>query len=38
MTEMMIEMKKMFEEKLRTLEMENNILKEKGRKVWVFKN
>ena len=32
MTEMMIEMKKMFEEKLRTLEMENNVLKEKAEK------
>ena len=31
-TEMMIEMKKMFEEKIRALEMENNILKEKARK------
>ena len=31
-TEMMIEMKKMFEEKLQTLEMENNVLKEKARK------
>ena len=37
-TEMMIKMKKMFEERLRTLEMENNVLKEKGWKVWVFKN
>ena len=36
-TEMMIEMKKMFKEKLRTLEMENNVLK-KSQKVWVFKN
>ena len=32
MMEMMIEMKKMFEEKLRTLEMENNVLKEKAGK------
>ena len=31
-TEMMIEMKKMFEEKMRTLEMENNVLKEKAGK------
>ena len=31
-TEMMIEMKKMFEEKMQALEMENNILKEKARK------
>ena len=29
---MMIEMKKMFEEKLRTLEMDNNVLKEKAGK------
>ena len=29
---MMIEMKKMFKEKLRTLEMENNVLKENFRK------
>ena len=29
---MMIEMKKMFEEKMRTLEMENNVLKEKSGK------
>ena len=32
MTEMMIEMKKMFKEKMQTLEMENNVLKEKARK------
>ena len=31
-TEMTIEINKMFEEKLQTLEMENNVLKEKARK------
>ena len=31
-TEMMVEMKKMFEEKMQALEMENNILKEKAGK------
>ena len=31
-TEMMIEIKKMFKEKMQALEMENNILKEKARK------
>ena len=31
-TEMMVEMKKMFEEKIQALEMENNILKEKAGK------